>query len=359
MSSCAEPGTKDPVKTRALRSAVVRRALFAVGAVGLGCCLGQASFAAGRAAPLRQVQTIALDGVEGRIDHMAIDAPNRRLFVAALGNGTVEVLDLRSGRRIQSMRGFHEPQGLGFVASPPRLFVSNGGGGTCDVFDGATLAHLRTLQLPDDADNIRCDTAARRVYVGCGEGALRALDATTGDSLGSILLPGHPESFQLERAGPRVFVNVPDASQVVIVDRVKGRVIGRIAIRGFSANFPMALDEDAHRLFVGCRRPSAVLVFDDRSERRLSTVPIDGDADDLFYDGATRQLFASCGAGFIDVLGMRRGRLTMAAKIATAPGARTALYVPALRRLYLAVPRRGGQRPEIRVFDAAPRPIAR
>jgi sugar lactone lactonase YvrE len=223
------------------------------------------------------------------------------------------------------------------------------------VFDGATLTHLRTLRLPDDADNIRCDAAARRVYVGCGEGALYVLDAATGDSLGLIPLPGHPESFQFETAGPRVFVNVPDASEVVIIDRAKGRVIRRIPIPGFSANFPMALDEDGWRLFVGCRRPTAVVVFDERSGRRLSTVPIDGDTDDLCYDGAARRLFASCGAGFIDVLDMARdGRFSMTAKIATAPGARTALYVPALRRLYVAVPHRGVQRPEIRVFDVAP-----
>lgn len=317
----------------------------------LSCCLSTAAFATGHQ-PLRYVQAIALRGVEGPIDHMAIDPQRQRLFVAALGNGTVEVIDLRSAQRVQSLRGFHEPQGLAFAPSPPRLFVANGGDGTCDMLDGETLASLRTVRLGTDADNIRYDPKAGRVYLGYGSGASRALDAATGDSLGEVKLRAHPESFQLELAGSRVFVNVPDAEAISVVDRAEGRVIGDWKVEGFAANYPMALDELGHPLFVGCRRPSAVLVFDDQSGRRLATISVDGDADDLFYHALTQQLFVSCGAGYIDVLkASKSGPFTKVARIAAAPGARTALYVPTLRRLYVAVPHRGSQRAEIRVFE--------
>jgi len=316
-------------------------------------CTASVSLAHGNE-PLRLIQSIPLSGVEGRIDHMTADQEGQRLFVAGLANGSVEVIDLRSATRVQSLHGFREPQGVAFVPRPSRLFVANGGDGTCDVLDGNTLQRIRTLHFSEDADNVRYDEASRRIYVGVGEGALRVLDSGTGDSLGDMPLRAHPESFQVETLGPRVFVNLPDAGEVAVMDRTKGGVIGTWSIDGFTANYPMELDEPGHRLFVGCRRPAAVLVFDVRSGRRLATVSIDGDNDDLFYDASTRQLFASCGSGFIDVLraGMS-GRFTRVAKIATARGARTALYIPKVRRLYLAVPHRGSQRAEIRVYDVA------
>jgi DNA-binding beta-propeller fold protein YncE len=304
--------------------------------------------------PLRLIQSIPLPGVEGRIDHMAADRGGWRLFVAGLASGSVEVIDLRSARRVRSLPGFREPQGVAFVPRPPRLFVANGGDGTCDVLDGAMLQRIRTLGLSEDADNVRYDEASHRIYVGVGEGALRVLDSDTGDSLGDIPLRAHPESFQLESLGSRIFVNLPDAGEVAVIDRTKGGVIGTWNIDGFTANYPMELDEAGHRLFVGCRRPAAVLVFDVRSGRRLSTVPIDEDNDDLYYDATTRQLFASCGSGFIDVLRAgASGQLTRVARIATARGARTALFTPQPRRLYLAVPHRGPQRAEIRVYEVA------
>jgi len=304
-------------------------------------------------APLRQVQSIGLPGVEGRIDHMAIDLKGERLFVAALGNGSVEVIDLRSGKQTRSVHGFNEPQGVAFVPRPAALFVSNGGDGTCDVLDGRTLQRARTLHLGADADNVRYDATTHRIYVGYGEGAIGVFDSATGDSLGVVPLPGHPESFQLEASGSRIFVNVPDAGEVTVIDRTKGTVVAHWKIEGIADNFPMELDEAGHRLFVGCRRPAAVLILDDRSGRRLHTVPIEGDSDDLFYDAAGRQLFASCGSGFIQVLKEGPPGRFAVAKVPTADGARTSLYVPALHCLYVAVPHRGPQRAEIRVFEVA------
>ena len=167
------------------------RTLFAV----LSLSTGLGSGGAAAAPPLRLVQAIPLDGVEGRIDHLAADTKGQRLFVAALGNGTVEVVDLRSGRRSRRLRGFHEPQGLGFVASPPRLFVANGADGTCEVLHGETFTHLRTLRFSADADNVRYDPRTRWVYVGYGSGALGVRDAATGDSLDDIVLPRTPSLF--------------------------------------------------------------------------------------------------------------------------------------------------------------------
>jgi len=300
------------------------------------------------------VQSIPLAGVEGRIDHLIADARGERLFVAALGNGSVEVIDLRSGTRIRSLGGFHEPQGLGFVPDPARLFVANGGDGACDVLDGATYQHLRTVRFSGDADNVRYDASAHRVYVGYGNGALGIIDARTGDSLGSIRLPGHPESFQIESDGSRIFINVPDAGEIAVDDRANGRAPIAWKLGTYRDNFPMALDDGRHRLFVGCRNPAVVVVLNTESGGSLEAIAVDGDPDDLFYDPLHGRLYVVCGAGFIDVLEPgRSGALRVVAKVPTARGARTGLFVPELHRLFVAVPHRGSQRAEIRVFDVA------
>ena len=168
---------------------------------------------AGEPTPLRLVQTIPLPNVEGRIDHIAVDLKGERLFVAALGNNTIEVLDLRAGKRIQSITGLHEPQGVGFISEFKKIYVANAKSGACDVFDASSFKVIKSVKFSDDADNIRYDAAVRRVYVGYGSGALGIIDAATGDKLGEIKLEGHPESFQLERSGSRIFVNIPNVPE--------------------------------------------------------------------------------------------------------------------------------------------------
>src|SRR5262249_43083255 len=132
---------------------------------------------AGEPTPLRLVQTIPLPNVEGRIDHMAVDLKGKRLFVAALENNTIEVLDLRAGKRIHSITGLHEPQGVGFIPEFNKIFIANGKGGACDVFDASSFKLIKSVKFSDDADNIRYDAAARRVYVGYGSGGVWVIDS--------------------------------------------------------------------------------------------------------------------------------------------------------------------------------------
>ncbi len=308
-----------------------------------------------RQAPVRQVQTIPLPGVEQRIDHMAVDTEHQRLFVAALGNNTVEVIDLREGKRVRNIAGLHEPQGIAYVPASNRLFVTNGQGGTCVIFDASAFQPVAVLPFDDDADNVRYDIKHNRIYVGYGSGALGIIDAAGRKALGSVRLSGHPESFQLETNGPRIFVNVPGAGQIAVVDRLKRQVIATWPLAGGRSNFPMALDEPNHRLFVGCRDPARVLVYDTSSGKVSASIAIAADTDDVFYDAARKRLYVSCGAGFLDIFQQKEGNhFERTAHISTAAGARTSLFVPELNRLYLAVPHRGGQQAEIRVFSVQP-----
>lgn len=299
--------------------------------------------------PLELVQTIRLPDVRGRIDHLAVDLDDARVFVAALGNDSVEVVDLRGGKRLARITGLHEPQGIGYLPNANRLFVANAGGGV-DTFEASTLRRMSRIEGLDDADNVRLDAANGKVYVGHGQ-ALAAIDARSGKLLGSVALAGHPESFQLESAGARIFVNVPSAAQIAVVDRVERAVIGTWSIGEKRANFPMALDEANHRLFVATRKPAAVLIFDTQAGAQKADLPVGGDADDLFYDAKRKRLYVVCGAGVIDVIRQKDAdNYEREGEIRTVRGARTGLFVSSRDVLLVAVPAHAGGPAEIRVF---------
>ncbi len=308
--------------------------------------------AAGEAAELRLKQTIVLPGVNGRIDHLAVDVRGARLFVCALGNNTVEVVDLRKGGRVRSIGGLGAPQGAGYVPEPSRLYIANDKGGIVNIYDGQSFASLGKIAFEDDADNVRYDSSVKRIYVGFGSGGIGIVDAVNGKQIGSIRLSGHPEAFQLMEKTPRMFVNVPAARQVAVVDRDKGEVVATWKIGGASANFPMALDESGRRLFIGCRTPAELAVLDEDTGEMISHLEISGDADDLFYDARRRLLYVVCGAGNIDVIEqLNANAWRRAATIPTAAGARTGLFVREMNSLFVAVPRRGGQAAEIRRYE--------
>jgi DNA-binding beta-propeller fold protein YncE len=303
--------------------------------------------------PLNRVGAINLPRVEGRIDHLAMDVAAQRLYVAALGNNTVEVLDVKGNAHLKSLPGFREPQGIAIVPDGKVVAVANGQGEGVQFIDGTDFHPTRAVRLGDDSDNVRYDAAAHRVFVGFGGGALASISPADGKVLGEAKLAGHPESFQLERSGSRVFVNVPDANQIAVVDRAGMKVVATWPVAGAKANFPMALDEANHRMFIGCRRPAKVLIYDTTTGKETASFDIVGDTDDLFFDAARKRLYVSGGEGFIDVFQEDNGsHFARVAHVATAAGARTSLFVPDQSRLYLAVPHRGNQKAEIRIYEA-------
>lgn len=304
---------------------------------------------------LKQKAVIALPGVEKRIDHLSVDTAHRRLFVAALGNSTIEVIDLDAAKRVRTLSGLHEPQGIAFAPTSNRIFAANAQGGDLNVYDASSYEKLHTLSFGEDADNVRYDAKADRIYVGYGDGALGILDATGLKRAGDIPLAGHPESFQLEKDGSRIFVNVPTARHIAVLNRVTRKVLTTWPVTLARSNFPMALDEPHHRLFIGCRAPATLLVYDTQSGHMVASLPIVGDTDDLFYDAKTKRIYVSGGEGFLDVISQRSpDQYERTGHIPTAPGARTSLFVPELRRLYLAVPHRGSQETQIRVYATEP-----
>jgi DNA-binding beta-propeller fold protein YncE len=304
--------------------------------------------------PLAEVQLIALPGVARRIDHFAVDAVGKRLFVAALGNGSLEVLDVGAGTRITSIHGLAEPQGVAFLPQQHRVVVAMRGGSVA-AFDDATWQRTATIPNLGDSDNLRWDAGAGQLYLGYGEGALGAIDPATMKIVATIPLGAHPESFRLEEHGPRIFANVPDLHAIVAVDRNTRAIVMRVPLPGFADNYPMYLDENGHRLFVGVRRPAELLVFDTTNGQRIAHVPCVGDTDDLFYDSRRDRVYVIGGEGFIDTFdASASGKYDRLAHIATRRGARTGLWSSDLDRLFVAWPARDGKDAEIHTYAPPP-----
>ena len=306
-----------------------------------------------QAAELELVQTILLKGKPGNLDHLAIDAKRGRLFVANKANNTLDVVDLQAGKLLEQKPNQTAIQGIAYAPDLDRVFVGLGSNGLCNVFDGNSYKILKTIKFKDDADNVRYNPNTHLVYVAHAEKALGVIDAKTFGLKADIKLPGAAEAFQMEANRPRIYLNTPSPSAVVVIDTQKNEVVNTYPVTKAGGGHPLALDEANHRVYVGCRKEPMVVVLDTETGKEVPGVPIPGDIDDLFLDAKRQRLYASCGEGFVVVLKqLDPDHLEVIEKIPTVKGARTCLYVPEAGRLYLAVPRQQGKDgPEIRTYQ--------
>jgi DNA-binding beta-propeller fold protein YncE len=306
------------------------------------------------AQPLTLETKIPLGDVRGRIDHMAIDPIRNRLFVAELGNDSVGVVDLAAGKVMHRIADLAEPQGVAYELSTDMLYVANAGDGSVRTYRGADFAANGRIELGDDADNIRIDAAKQRVLVGYGEGAIAAIDFSQGRKSAEFPVLGHPESFQLNPATGRIFVNVPKAAAIMVINGLTGKHEATWALKGAGGNFPMALDETRQRVLVAFRGPPRLGVFSMDDGKGVANVELCGDADDIFVDAKRNRAYVSCGQGSIDVFDIQSTDYRRIARIATVPGARTAYYAPAMDRLFVAVRATSSEPAAIWVFHAEP-----
>lgn len=313
----------------------------------------QSAAAAGE--PLVLEASIPLEGVSGRIDHMAIDIGRRHLFVAELGNGTVDVVDLAAGRVIHRIAELDEPQGVAFSPAADLLAVANAGDGSVAFYRGSDFGPAGRIDLGDDADNAHVDSQTGRIVVGYGEGGLAVIDPATRAKVSDIRLEAHPEGFQLSGDGSRAFVNLPDSRQVAVVDLASGRPPTVWPIRDLRSNFPIAIDGAGRTLAIAFRSPPRLALLDAAQGSVLAVVDTCRDADDVFFDDRRRRLYVSCGEGALDIFERDGGKVRRLARVDTPSGARTALFVPELDRLFVAS-RAGwlGGEAKILVFRPAP-----
>ena len=298
---------------------------------------------------------IPLGTVKGRIDHMAVDPDHQLLYVAELGNDSVAVVDLAMRDAAHRIGGLSEPQGIAWHADTGTLYVANAGDGSVRLFQAFDFVPLGRIELGADADNIRLDPWRNRLVVGYGKGALAIIDPGSRRKVGDLPLAGHPESFQFDETGSRIFVNVPDASEIVGVDAQTGSKVTLFERPGARANYAMALDRESHRILVAFRSPARLEAFASGTGVHEAGIETCRDADDVFVDARRSRLYISCGEGVIDVIARRSdGGYLRVARVPTVSGARTSLFVPENDRLYLAVRATESEPAAIWVFRPAP-----
>jgi len=299
--------------------------------------------------PLALERKIPLGEVSGRIDHLGIDLKRQWLFVAELGNNSLGVVDLAAGKVLRTIGGMSEPQGVAYVPLADSIYVANGGDGSVRVLRGEDLAPAGRIELGNDADNVRVDAARQRVLVGYGKDALAVIDPTSRGKTKDFRLKAHPEGFQVDEAGARVFVNVPDAGGIEVVDLGTGG--GRAWLTpGLRSNFPMAIDGEGHRVLTVFRSPPTLVALSIEDGQLAAKAETCGDADDVFVDAKRHRVYVSCGEGMVDVFDQTEAGYRRLAQIPTVSGARTSLFVPDLDRLFVAVRARSGEPAAIWVF---------
>ena len=281
---------------------------------------------------------------------MAADAAGQRLFLAAQDNNTLEVIDLAAGKNLRSVTGFNEPKWVVYRPEAQRLYVSNGGDGSVRVLDSRTFAPIRRFDFREKANNLRYDAQAALLFVGVGKtfGEIAVVDAAKDAVVGSIALEGFPKQFELD--GDRIYVNVPKANHVAVLDRKSMKQVAAWPVAAAKENVPMGFDRTHRRLFIGCE-PGKLAVLDAASGVAVAALDISAEPDSIYYDAARWLVYISCGAGFIDVVRqLDADCYELAERLPTAPGAATALFVPELKRYCLAVPQTDKQSAELRVY---------
>jgi len=287
---------------------------------------------------------IALPNVKGRIDHIDINLKDEVAYIAALGNNTLEIVDLKSGKVIGSIGGLSEPQGVVYVAKHQEILVANGGTGECDFYNAITFKKTGSLKLADDADDIRYDADEDKLYVGYGSGGIAIIDAASHNQVGNIPLPAHPESFQLNSKINKLWVNLPGSGIIGVADLKQLKLSAKWSKLLPRANFPMAYDEVQHRIIVGYRVPAKLVVYDSETGNEIFSGSMVGDVDDLYWDPKSKQVYVSGGGGAVDIFkSVGDTTYKQIAHINTRNGARTSLLVPELG-LFLIVAKESGDR---------------
>jgi DNA-binding beta-propeller fold protein YncE len=312
--------------------------------------LAASSLFAVAAPPLTLEKSIPLPGVKGGFDLMAVDSPGQRLFLCAEENNTVEVLDLAAGQRVKSLHGFAEPKWAVYRAEQQRLYISQASGAVA-VLDSRTFAPVKEYKFREKANNLRFDAATGELFVGIGKtfGAIAIVDTAKDATTGEIPLADFPKQFEVE--GGRIFVNVPKANHIAVIDRAKREVVATWLVAEAKDNVPMGFDRAQHRLFVGCE-PEKFVVFDSVAGKSIASLDIAAESDGIHYDAKRHRIYVSCGAGSLDVVAQTDAdHYALATSVPTVKGAGTSWFSPELDRLYLAVPAHDGQPAELRVYQ--------
>jgi hypothetical protein len=298
---------------------------------------------------LRLVQTIPMPSVKGRLDHMDLDVKGRRLFVAGLENGSLEVIDLQAGKWLHSIPGFKKTQGILYIPELNKLFVASGDDAMVRVFRGDTLDLLHSIRLEAGPNRVVYEPHSKHVYVGYGGrdagndyGQVGIIDSQDDKLVGEIKVVAHPSELLLDKSGTTLFVFVSIASKVQVIDTNKREVVSTWAVTSQRPG-DGAFDESTSRLFLGTHTPPEMIAMDSKSGKEVAHLPTAEGMDGVYFDARRKRIYVSGGrdlpVGFAYVYQQKNAdNYDIIAKIPTRAGTGTSFWSPELDRYYVAAP---------------------
>ena len=326
--------------------------------------------------PLRLIKTIFLPGYVGDFEHFAADIKGNRLFLIAEDHKTVEVLDIRTGRRIHTITGFGQPHAIEYLAGPNSLIVTEGDeeSGAVDLVNGSNYKILDKIKLPTDVDGGVYNPVNKNYYVesgGQGQDAkthlLSIIDTQSFKRIGDITLPGSKsEAMAIDHAGAKLYVNLRGPDEIGVVDLATRQLIARWPIPEAKNENALVLDEPNHRLFSASHTPPKLFVFDIDTGKVIASLPCAENSDDMGYDPVRKRIFITGDGSTSVIVQQDADHYVSVAELPTGYRAKTSIFVPELNRLYIAVASRGkraggklvapepGSKVEVRIYQAQP-----
>jgi DNA-binding beta-propeller fold protein YncE len=316
--------------------------------------------AAAQTPALHLANVISFEGVKGEFDHLAIDLAGGRLYLAAEDQKTVEVFDLATSKHISSINLFTRPHGLVFVPGSSTLIVADGGDGSAKFVDLSGPTISTSVKTALRADSVAYDPGAQTVFVANGGvvakmdySLLTAISAKQARTLGELKINSKIlEALAVEQNGSRLFLNLMDKNQIDVIDKAKRELLTSWPLSDAEQPSAIALDEAQHRLFVGCRKPAKLLVLDTNSGKTVASLPSIGHADDAYYDSVLKRIYVSGGEGAVSIY-QQHGpdEYEQLPEVATGSGAKTSLFVPELKKLFVPVPANSAGTSQVMIFD--------
>ena len=326
--------------------------------------------------PLRLIKTVFLPGYVGDFEHFAADLKGNRLFLIAEDHKTVEVLDIRTGRRIHTIAGFGQPHAIEYLAGPNSLIVTEGDeeSGAVDLVSASNYKILDKIMLPTNVDGGVFNPVNKYYYVESGAQGqdakthlLSIIDTQSFKRIGDIALPGtKSEAMAIDHSGRKLYVNLRDPDEIGVVDLLTGQLVTRWPIPEAKSQNALVLNEPNHRLFSATHTPPKLFVFDIDTGKVIASLPCAVNSDDMGYDPVRKRIYIT-GDGEASVFEQHDAdHYVHIAEVPTGYRARTSIFVPELNRLYLGVASRGkreagklavpepGSKVEVRIYQAQP-----
>jgi len=294
---------------------------------------------------LKLISTTPMPGFTGDLDHFGLDLKGNRLFLASEDQKTVEVFDLRTGERIHSIKGFGQPLTMAYLAESNRLIVTDGGDSDAvELVDCKDYKIISTLKLSEGVDHGVYNPLNRYFYVENGGGpdgkihVLSIIDTKSFKRVGEITgLPGNSnEGMVIDHEGKKLYVNLTGTDEIGIIDLNTRQLIARWPLPDAHVAHAIALDEPNHRLFTATRKPAQFIVFNTDTGKVVTTLPCVGVNSDMWLDVARKRIYVT-GSETASVFEQRDAdHYEHLAEVPTAYRAKSSIFVPELKRLYVA-----------------------